>query len=101
MARTQARLGVARLGAARLGDYSPNVTLHINSTQAYRPGGAQGVVVDKSVQYTESDGGDVPRTARFTVRDCTSPPQQSQRVYLGLGSADNRQFAGHIITVAQ
>jgi hypothetical protein len=100
MARLQARLNIARLAASRLGDYFPNVTIHINSTQAYRPGGVQGIVVDPSLSWEEATG-DVPRTARFEVRDASSPPQQGQRVYIGLGSADHRVFGGHIIKVSQ
>jgi hypothetical protein len=100
MARLQARLNVGRLAATRLGDYGPLVTVHINSTQAYRPGGVQGIVVDPSLSIDEAEG-DVPRTARFEVRDASSPPQQGQRVYIGLGSADHRIFGGHIIKVSQ
>jgi hypothetical protein len=100
MARLQARLNVARLAATYLGDYSPTVTIHINSTQAYRPGGVQGIVVDPSLSIDEADM-DVPRTARFEIRDASSPPQQGQRVYIGLGSADHRIFGGHIIKASQ
>jgi hypothetical protein len=100
MARLQARLNVARLAASRLGDYFPSVTIHINSTQAYRPGGVQGIVVDPSLRWDEAEG-EVPRTASFEVRDASSPPQQGQRVYIGLGSADHRIFGGNIIKVSQ
>jgi hypothetical protein len=100
MARLQARLNVGRLAATRLGDYFPNITIHINSTQAYRPGGVQGIVVDPSLSIDEADM-DVPRTARFEVRDASSPPQQGQRVTIGLGSADHRIFLGNIVKVAQ
>jgi hypothetical protein len=100
MARQQARLNVGRLNAFRLGDYFPSVTLHINSLASWRPGGAQGVMVDPSLELSEATG-DVPATARFEMRDASSPPQQGQAVYIGLGSASNRLFGGNIIKVSQ
>lgn len=99
MARQQARLGTCRLGAVRLGDFYPNVTLHINSLQAYRPGGAQGVMVDPSLTIQEADG-DVPMRASFKIREATSPPQQGQAVYIDLGQG-NRIFGGQIISCTQ
>jgi hypothetical protein len=100
VARLQARLNVARLAASRLGDYFPSVTLHINSLASWRPGGAQGILVDPSLTIQEAEG-DLPSTASFEMRDATSPPQQGQAVYIGLGSADHRIFGGQIIRVNQ
>jgi hypothetical protein len=100
VARLQARLNVGRLNATRLGDYHPAVTIHISSTQAYRPGGIQGIVVDPSLTISEAEG-DVPSTASFEVRDASSPPQQGQAVYIGLGSSDHRIFGGQIVRVGQ
>lgn len=100
MARLQARLNTARLAATRLGDYFPGLTLHINSLASWRHGGAQGVMVDPSLTIAEAEG-DVPSTASFELRDATSPPQQGQAIYIGLGSADHRIFGGQIIRVEQ
>lgn len=101
MARLQARLNVARLSATRLGDYFPSVTLHINSLASWRHGAVQGVLVDPSLQMSEAEG-DLPSTLSFELRDAsTSPPQQGQAVYLGLGSADYRIFGGQISRVSQ
>lgn len=91
---------MGRLAATRLGDYYPSVTLHINSLASWRPGGAQGILVDPSLRISEAEG-DVPSTASFEMRDATSPPQQGQAVYIGLGSADHRIFGGQIIRVRQ
>jgi hypothetical protein len=57
-------------------------------------------MVDPSLTISEAEG-DVPTTASFEMRDASSPPQQGQSIYMGLGSADNRLFAGQIIRVNQ
>lgn len=100
MARLQARLNVGRLGATRLGDYYPSIGLFINSLASYRPGGAQGILIDPSLTIDEAEG-ELASTCQFEMRSATSPPQQGQAVYLTMGSTDQRIFGGQIIRVTQ
>lgn len=99
MARLQARLNTAKLAATRLGDYLPLATIHVGSTQAYRPGGVRGVAINPSLEIQPAME-DSPQLASFELRDCSSPPQPGESVTIGLGSSDHRIFGGNIISVS-
>ncbi len=86
-----ARFGIARFGATRFGVYTPNVVVTVAGTDVspYVRWGSHRV----SLRIN-----DQPDSANFTLTHHTPVvPVVNQPVVVGLGTADNRQFAGQVV----
>lgn len=91
----QCRSGIARCGATRSGYYTPNVAITLNGTDRTTK------ILRHSLRIHLA-WNDEPDTATFTLKPNPGfTPTVGQLVVIGLGSIDNREFAGQIISVRQ
>src|SRR5262245_65956641 len=92
LAYLQARSGIARSGAVRANFYRPNAVITINGTNRTTK------VQWGSVRVYQSRSGDVPDRASFRlIPQAAFTPTEGEIVIIGLGTSENREFAGQIL----